>query len=547
MVQKAFRLLSSQLVSLKQAAFWLAIFGFLSLLIALGRDRLLAHNFGAGVELDIYYAAFKIPDLLFVTIASLVSISALVPLFARKQSEGEKHLKDATDSIFTVFFILIIVSCVLLFFLIPIIIPFIFRSFDPASITEIIKLSRILLLSPFLLGLSNFFGSIVQYQNRFILYSISPILYNLGIIFGITFGLEKFGVSAVVWGVVFGAAMHLLLQAAFVLNSELRPIFTSRIKWQDVIETAMLSIPRTLALSIVSFVSFIFVILAGRLGEGSITVFSFAFNLQSAPLSLIGVSLSLAAFPSLAISAAKKDMEEVVYKITEGLRLIIFWSLPVTAILIVLRAHIVRVILGSGVFDWSATRLTAAIFALFIISTVFQGAQLFLSRSHYAIGKTRLPLIGNIVGGSVSVLLAFILIKYFQNFTNLLNLISDWLKISDLSINVLILPLAFSVGTFVSSIILFLGLGGEIYKKIIKSIKTTVYQSVLVSLVVLFSTYLILNISDNFFDLDTFIGVFSHGALAGLLGIILGAMFLASICNKEYKEIVLSLKKRNLE
>ncbi len=543
MVQRAFRLLSSQLVSLKQAAFWLALFSFISQLIALGRDRLLAHNFGAGVELDMYYAAFKIPDLLFVTVASLVSISALVPLFARKQSEGEKHLKDATDSIFTTFFILILFSCILLFFLMPLIIPFMFQSLDWNAHLQIIKLSRILLLSPLLLGLSNFFGSIVQYQNRFILYSISPILYNIGIILGITFGLEKLGILAVVLGVVFGAALHLLLQAAFVLNSELKPVLTLKIKWQDVLETAYLSVPRTFALSIVSFVSFIFVILAGRFGEGSIAVFSFAFNLQSAPLSLIAVSLSLAAFPSLAISAAKKDIDDVVNKITEGLRYIIFWSLPVTAILIVLRAHVVRVILGSGVFDWSATRLTAAIFALFILSTVFQGIQLFLSRSHYAIGKTKLPLLGNIVGGGVSVLLAFVLIKYFQNFTNLLNLLSDWLKISDLSINVLILPLAFSIGTFVSSIILFLGLGNTIYKKIIKNIKVTIYQSLLVSIVISISTYLVLNLFDKIFNLDTFLGVFAHGALSGTLGIFIGIVFLALLGNREYKEIVQSLKK----
>lgn len=547
MVQKVFRLLSSQLVNLKQAAFWLAVFSFISQLIALGRDRLLAHNFGAGAELDAYYAAFRIPDLLFVTVASLVSISALVPLFAKKQSEGEKHLKDATDSIFTVFFLTIVFFCILFFFLMPIIIPLIFSTLDVNSHIQIIKLSRILLLSPLLLGLSNFFGSIVQYQNRFILYSISPILYNVGIIAGIIFGVEKIGIIAVVYGVVFGALLHLLLQAVFVFNSEFKPKFTIKIKWEDVVETALISVPRTLSLSIVSFVSFVFIILAGRLGEGSIAVFSFAFNLQSAPLSLIGVSLSLAAFPSLAVSAAKKNMEEVIARIVEGLRYIIFWSLPVTALFVVLRAHIVRVVLGSGVFDWSSTRLTAAIFALFILSTVFQGTQLFLSRSHYALGKTKTPLIGNIVGGVFSIIIAFVLIKYFSNFTSVLNFLSGWLKISDLRISVLILPLSFSLGVFVSSTILFLGLGKHMYTNIFSMIKRTAYQSILTSVVVGLSTYIALNLSDNLFDLDTFFGVFLHGAISGIFGIIVGIIFLKLLDNAEYKGIVLSLRRRNLE
>lgn len=547
MVRKVFGIISSQLVSLREAAFWLAVFSLISQLIALGRDRLLAHNFGAGLSLDIYYASFKIPDLLFVTVASLVSISALVPLFARKQSEGEKHLKDATDSIFTVFFFLILFFCILAFFLIPYIIPFVFATFDLEAKLQIIKLSRILLLSPLLLGLSNFFGSIVQYQNRFILYSISPILYNIGIIAGITFGLEKLGMLAVVLGVVFGAVLHLLLQAAFVINSNLKPVFTFRIKWKDVWETATLSIPRTLALSIVSFVSFVFVVLAGRLGEGAIAIFNFAFNLQSAPLSLVGVSLSLAAFPSLAISAARKDIGEVVSKITEGLRYIIFFSIPITALTIVLRAHIVRVVLGSGVFDWSATRLTAAVFALFVLSSVFQGIQLFLSRSHYAIGKTRLPLLGNIIGGVVSVLFAILFIKYFENFTGFLNLVSGWLKISDLRISVLILPLTFSLGTLVSSVILFLGLGKDIYNEIYHSLKTTIYQSIFVSICTALSAYITLNIFDSLFDLDTFIGVLSHGLLSGVIGITVGIVVLHFLHNKEYKDIVINLKRKYSE
>src|SRR3989338_7225246 len=103
MVRRTIKAITNKISSLHEAAFWLALFALFSQILALVRDRLLAHHFGAGVELDIYYAAFKIPDLIFVTVASIVSISAMVPLFAKKESEGEKHLKSATDSIFTVF------------------------------------------------------------------------------------------------------------------------------------------------------------------------------------------------------------------------------------------------------------------------------------------------------------------------------------------------------------------------------------------------------------------------------------------------------------
>src|SRR3989338_7194901 len=394
MVRRTIKAITNKISSLHEAAFWLALFALFSQILALVRDRLLAHHFGAGVELDIYYAAFKIPDLIFVTVASIVSISAMVPLFAKKESEGEKHLKSATDSIFTVFSFFIIISCLI---------------------------SWILLLSPLLLGFSNFFGSIVQYQRRFILYAMSPLLYNIGIITFILYKVLKIGITAAVWGVVLGALFHFLLQAIFVFYSPLRPRFSFHIKWKDIKEVAMLSIPRTLALSVVTFVGIIFASFASKLGEGSIAVFNLGFNLQSAPLSLIGVSFSLAAFPSLAISVAKKDMTDVVFKISDGLRQIIFWSLPATALIIILRAHLVRVVLGSGNFDWSDTRLTAAVLAIFVISSVFQSIQLFLSRSYYALGKTSAPLLGNIAGGALSVVLAFIFIKFYGFWASLIN------------------------------------------------------------------------------------------------------------------------------
>src|SRR3989344_3406731 len=211
MVRRTIKAITNKISSLHEAAFWLALFALFSQILALVRDRLLAHHFGAGVELDIYYAAFKIPDLIFVTVASIVSISAMVPLFAKKESEGEKHLKSVTDSIFTVFSFFIIISCVIAWLLMPYILPYLFTGFSGDVMGKTISLSRILLLSPLLLAFSNFFGSIVQYPRRFILYAMSPLLYNIGIITFILYKVLKIGITAAVWGVVLGALFHFLL------------------------------------------------------------------------------------------------------------------------------------------------------------------------------------------------------------------------------------------------------------------------------------------------------------------------------------------------
>src|SRR3989338_11662216 len=149
MVRRTIKAITNKISSLHEAAFWLALFALFSQILALVRDRLLAHHFGAGVELDIYYAAFKIPDLIFVTVASIVSISAMVPLFAKKESEGEKHLKSATDSIFTVFSFFIIISCLIAWLLMPYILPYLFTGFSVGVIEKTIKMESVALFKCF--------------------------------------------------------------------------------------------------------------------------------------------------------------------------------------------------------------------------------------------------------------------------------------------------------------------------------------------------------------------------------------------------------------
>ncbi len=544
MVRRVFSILGGKIGGLGEAAFWLSLFSLFSQILALLRDRLLAHTFGVGKSLDIYYASFKIPDLIFVTIASIVSISALVPIFAKKEEEGEKFLKEATNSIFTVFSFSIIFFCAVSFFLMPYITKFSFSDLGLESVGDISFLSRILLLSPLLLGFSNFFGSIVQYEKRFILYSISPLLYNLGIILGIHFLSERVGIISAVVGVIFGAFLHLSLQAIYIFASPRKPKLTLNINWRDVKEIAMLSVPRTLAVSIVSFVGFFFAVLASKMAEGSIAIFNFSWNLQSAPISLIGVSFSLAAFPSLSVSAAKNKMDEVVGRISSGLRQIIFWSVPLTALIIILRAHIVRLVLGSGVFDWQSTRLVAATLALFVFSLVFQNILLFLSRSHYALGRTRWPLFANIFSGAFSVFLGLIFLNYFSYFEPIFYFISEILKIEDLSSMVIVLPVAFSMGAILGCLLIFLGFGRKMYTDIWRGFSGHLFKIFVSSSLLFFSSYYVLQLSDHIFNLNTFVGVFMHAALAGVVGIAVWAFSLYKWGDRDIVNIAVFIKNK---
>lgn len=544
MVRKTLKAITAKISGLHEAAFWLAGFSVLSQILAFLRDRLLAYYFGAGQALDVYYTAFRIPDFIFVTVGSLVSISVLVPMFSKKsvppnqqvQDKENGGVKSYIDSIFTSFSVLIITSCALAFVFMPQLVPFLFRGFEADSLVEIIKFSRILLLSPLLLGFSNFFGSIVQYEKRFLLYSLSPLFYNAGIIIGTAFGANNFGVIAVIFGVIFGAFLHFLVPVAYVIFSNNTPKFTSKINFAEMKETALISIPRALALSVTQIISIVFTAVASFFGVGAVAVFNLSFNLQSVPLSIIGASYSLAAFPTLSEHYAKNNIAECGKYIGESLRYIIFWTLPLSALFIILRAHIVRVVLGSGAFDWADTRLTAAVMALFALSFVFQNIQLFLTRAHYALGKTKVPLLLGLSGASITIILAYLL--HFGFMESVMLWVEDFLEINTMiGSKIIILPISFSFGAMFTALGLWFSLDEKTRAIAKDGLFKTIYSVFAFSFIIGFVTFYALRIFDALFKLDSALNVFSHAFVSGLTGIVAGVVFLWIIGNREIKEI----------
>jgi len=372
MVKRFFSILHREIQGLHEAAYFLAFFAFFSAVLALGRDRLLAHYFGAGEMLDVYYAAFRIPDLVFVSVASMVSIYVLIPFLGRDEANQDNQRRFIGHTFSAFFFFISIISAVL-FFLVPYITPFLFPGLvSSEQYDSLITLTRILLLQPILLGVSNIFASVTQVYGRFILYGIAPLLYNVGIIFGVLFLYPRFGIMGLGYGVVLGALFHMGIQLPFITTRNFLSRVTVHFNVKELKEIVFLSLPRTLALSAQHIALLVLLGLASVMAEGSITVFSFSFNLQAVPLSIIGASYSVAAFPTLARLFSNGNQSEFVQHVLVAARHIVFWSTPVIVLFIVLRAQIVRVVLGSGAFDWADTRLTAALFALFVVSLLAQ-------------------------------------------------------------------------------------------------------------------------------------------------------------------------------
>ncbi len=524
-----------------QAAYVLAAFAFGSQLLALVRDRLLAAQFGASHTLDVYYAAFRVPDFLFATVASLLSLYALLPVLSRLE---EKHAGSTLSFLrgsLLLFFVGMAVIAGGLFVCAPLLAPLVAPGLAGP---QLVLLIRVLLLQPILLGASNILAAFTQLRHRFVLYSVSPLLYNLGIIVGILVLYPRFGIAGLGWGVVLGALLHFLVQLPFFVSQRTEHSMSLREKMAGLKEVLLLSVPRTLTLAASQITLLILVSLASSFSAGSIAVFMFAYNLQAVPLTIIGVSYSVAAFPTLARLFAKGEKKAFTQHIEVALRHIMLWSILATVFIIVLRAQLVRAILGAGAFDWTATRLTAAALALFVISLVAQSSTLLIARAYYAAGNTLKPLLWGTCEVLMSVTCAVGGVFLFKHSLFTEQFVESLLRVESVSgAVVLMLAFGYAVGStlrFLVSLYFFVRDFGLSLRSLLRLCFEIFAGSVIGS----FVSYGTLATIGHFVDINTTLGIVAEGAVAGVFGLMVTMLILRALGNSELEEALLALHKR---
>lgn len=374
------------------------------------RDRVLASTFGAGDALDAYYAAFRMPDLLY-TLIILGALSAgFIPVFAEYlEIRGKDEAWRLAERVLSVVGATMMIVCAILVVFAPELVPLTVPGFPAEKLDATIRLTRIMALSPFFLGLSAVMGGILQATRRFLAFALAPVLYNAGIIFGAVVLSPVLGLEGLAWGVVLGAFLHLITQASVALRMGLRRIPAPSLKAEGVRRILWLMAPRTAGLAVSQINMVILLALASALSVGSIAVFNLANNLQSFPVGIFGISFAVAAFPNLARAAGAKRGDEFKSVLGSATRKILFLIVPSTVIFFLLRAQIVRLTLGAGAFDWNDTIRTADVMGVFAVSMTFQALVPLLARAFYALQDTWTPLIAGVAAETFNLLLAILL------------------------------------------------------------------------------------------------------------------------------------------
>lgn len=502
-----------------------------SRLLGVIRDRVLASQFGVSDALDVYYAAFRIPDMVFNLIVLGALSAGFIPLFSDLIDENKDRAWKFANNVLSILAVSLIVVCLILAFVAPWLMKLITPGFDAQKIDQVVVLTRIMFLSPVLLGISSFFGGILQSFKRFFVYSLAPILYNIGIIFGALVFTQFWGLYGLAYGVIFGAFLHLLIQipTAMYLGFRFEPVWKPFDK--DFKQLVKIMVPRTLSLGIVQVNFIVITLLATLLASGSLTIFNFAFNIQSFPLGIFGISFAIAAFPTLC-EYAKKDKEQFKVSFSNTARQIMFFVIPITALFIILRAQIVRVILGGGLFDWPSTIATADALALFSFSLVAQALIPLFTRGFFAFKDSMTPFVIAVI----SMLLNIGLAVYLTQPVIVLGYVFD-LGVSGLA-------LAYTVSSFIQIMLLWILLKvkvgslheGEIFVSFVKILFATLIMGVVTQ----FMKYGV----EPFFGTRTFIGIFMQGLISGLVGIGIFVLVGILIGMEELATFIASLKKR---
>jgi putative peptidoglycan lipid II flippase len=529
------RLFNGQINSITIAALLVSTSSLVSRILGLFRDRILAGEFGAGDTLDIYYAAFRVPDLIFNLLVLGALSAGFIPIFTSlvkdprakiravfSQSPNKEAWELASNVLNILGLTLLLLSVFGIIFA-PILMKLIAPGFTPEKQALTASLTRIMFLSPVFLGVSSVLGGILQSFKRFFVYSLSPILYNIGIIIGALFFVPYWGVHGLAWGVVLGAFMHMLVQLPTAVKLGFRYLPILRLKSKQIKEIGIMMIPRTMSLAISQINLVVITIIASTLASGSLAIFNFANNLQSFPIGIFGISFAIAAFPTLAAVAFKK--KKLINHFSVTFRNILFFIVPATVLLLALRAQITRVVLGAGHFDWEDTVLTINTLGFFTISLFAQASIPLLIRMFYARHNSKTPFILGLISAVVNVFLSL----WFAR-----------------RIGVAGLALAFSIANIVNFIMLWVALKIELGDLDELRILTSVIKFTTAAIACGVAAQGMKLVVWPFIDMTRLWGVLTQGLAAGISGIVVYLIVCSIMRSEEFFHFWEAIKRRFL-
>ncbi len=391
--------------------------GFLgSRLLGLLRTVAIAHQFGTSPNLDAYFVAFRIPDLVFQLLAGATLGSAFIPTFARVMgARGNREAWRLASSVLNLLLLATLVVAVIGLLLAPVLVPLTApglgdQTSQHAQLTSLaVDLTRIMLISPVLFCVSGMFMGILNARHHFLAPALAPMFYNAAIIVAARFSHD---VRVRAFAVVIGAGLHRLVQipALRLVGMRWAPVT----EWRDkaVREVGRLMGPRVIGLAAFQFNFLIATFFASIAGTGAISAVNYAWLIVMTPLGIFGMAISTAVFPRLAEQAVS-DHANLKDTLAKSLRLILYLTIPASVGLMILAKPLTAFLLRSGAFNKASTDLVVSALVFYAIALFAHSGIEILSRGFYALSDTRTPVTFAVVSMVINLVLSLILVWPF--------------------------------------------------------------------------------------------------------------------------------------
>lgn len=378
--------------------------------------RLLIDRFGFGNELEAFWIAFQIPDMMFQLIILGALSAAFIPIFTTKRKEDEESAFKMSSVMMNVLLVIFMLLGVVVFIFAREIT--IFRTGDKITVEQIdiiTNLTRLMLVSQFFFGISNFWTGILQSYHRFVIPALGSIMYNVGILIGSYLLADNWGIYAAGAGVVLGAFLHMAIQLPLVWKMGFRYSFSFNLHHDGIKDFFKLMPPRFLAIGAGEMRKLVLGFFTTSLGNLSFSMMYLASTLMILPIRFTGTPLSQAALPFLSEESHNHESQHFRSLVLQSLHQISFLAFPATVLLLILRLPVVRFAYGADVFPWEATQTTSWLVAIMAISVAVQALVQLLIRAFYALKDTTTPFIITVIDFILYVLVG----GYFVFFTSL--------------------------------------------------------------------------------------------------------------------------------
>lgn len=410
----------------------IVLFGFLaSGILGFVRTAVLSSQFGTSSALDSFYAAQRIPEIIFALVAGGALGSSFIPVYAKYREKDPEQAWKLASAVLTIASISAAILGLVMAIFAPLLVSTILLpGRSPAEQALTVEMVRLMMLTPFIFSISGLVMGILQSHSSFLLPALAISMNNIGIMIGAlviapllaphpTVGqVGNSNVVGLAYGAILSALLHLLVQIPGLIHirAKIRPLFTWRIAGLS--EILRLMGPRVLGLAVVQINFLVNINLASNMTEGSLVALNTAFTLMFFALGIIGQSVGSAVFPTLSALWAEQNYDGFKDRLSNAMRSVLFLSLPATVVFILLGEPIVS-IFERG--EWTAISTQSAAWALSFYAIGIAGFTLLeiLSRAFYALEDTWTPVIVGIGAMLSNIILNLIFVQIIGEADNL--------------------------------------------------------------------------------------------------------------------------------